>query len=35
MFSFWIDPSCLSLSELAIALTGLAVVMNRLLGRTA
>jgi len=35
MFPFWIDPTCLSLSEIAAALTGLAVVVNTLIGRPA
>lgn len=35
MFPFWIDPACLSLTEIAAALTGLVVVVNLLLGRPA
>lgn len=35
MFPFWIDPTSLSFSEIAAALTGLVLVMNSLLGRPA
>lgn len=35
MLPFWIDPSCLSLTEITVALAGLAVVVNTLLGRAA
>lgn len=33
MVPFWIDPSCLSLSEIATGLTGLVLVVNALIGR--
>jgi hypothetical protein len=35
MFSFWIDPSFISMNEIAAALTGIAVVVSTLLGRPA
>jgi hypothetical protein len=35
MLPFWLDPNSLSLTEIAAALTSLAVVVNTLLGRPA
>jgi hypothetical protein len=33
MFSFWIDPSMISLHEIATALTGIAIVVSGLFAR--
>jgi hypothetical protein len=35
MFTFWIDPSVISLHEIAAALTVFAIVVNSLLSRPA
>jgi len=35
MFSFWIDPSVISMHEIAAALTGIAIVVSGLLARPA